>query len=163
MAVPKREFREGRYVFKVMSDDIWRRIAVSAEATLEQLGDIISASVDFDDDHLDRFTYTNQIGLTFHAFHPCLEDVNLHTDEVKVGELLLQLGSKLNYLFDFGDNWHFKIVLEVVETEKKESELGKLSGKVTKRNQPKRKNKKRPIGEILESHGQAPEQYPDFY
>jgi hypothetical protein len=55
-----------------------------------------------------------------------------------IGDGFLWEGATLTYVFDFGDNWKFHLVLERIE--------------------PGKPKQKKPI--LLESHGQAPEQYP---
>ncbi len=65
-------------------------------------------------------------------------DEGPYTNEVHIGELPLQPGQSLKLVYDFGDNWQFDVKLESVEP-------------------LPRKAKTR----ILESHGKAPEQYPD--
>lgn len=70
LAVSKHEFRSGVYIFKVSLGKIWRRIAISSQMTLADLSGLILKSVDFDSDHLDRFTYKNQIGRTVEISHP---------------------------------------------------------------------------------------------
>jgi hypothetical protein len=65
-----------------------------------------------------------------------LSDV-LVTTEVRVGELPLQPGDKMIFLFDFGDNWEFDVQLEEI--------------------QPPNAKIKKP--KILERRGEAPSQY----
>jgi hypothetical protein len=62
LAVPNREFRSGRHIFKVSLGKVWRRIAISGEATLADFRDRILDSVDFDPDCLDSFLY-RRVGL----------------------------------------------------------------------------------------------------
>jgi hypothetical protein len=67
----------------------------------------------------------------------------------------------MEYLYDFGDSWLFSVVLEAVESEAEpEPPEGFQKIKATK---AKKTNHKPPkvLGEIIESHGKAPEQYPD--
>jgi Plasmid pRiA4b ORF-3-like protein len=98
--------------------------------------------LDFDNDHLDMFTYTDLIGHTENVSHPYSED-EISTDEVQIGDIPLRIGSLMQYLFDFGDCWRFNILLENIEEDGLVTNLGSSSGK------------------ILESHGKAPKQYPD--
>lgn len=58
----------------------------------------------------------NQHGVIKKNFHYyCRED--LSSDEILIGELNLQIGSEMIYLFDFGDSWRFHIVLEKLDPE----------------------------------------------
>lgn len=131
--------REGVFVFKVSLGKIWRRIAIPSSLSLDDLSYAILDAVDFDNDHLYQFTYRNQLGRKVEVGHPYMEDI-LSSDEVCVGDLPLQVGEAMEYLFDFGDNWEFNVVLESIEPGK------------AKLKKPK----------LLESHGKAPEQYPNW-
>ena len=147
-------FTPERHIFKVSLGKIWRRIAVSGEAPLSYLGDLILSSVNFDSDHLDCFTYRNVLGRQVQVVHPYMDEGELFTDEVTVGSLPLVVGSTLEYLFDFGDRWEFQLQLEKIEPAPAQ---GFAKVKTKKRG----KAKKVSIGEIIEAHGEAPEQYPD--
>jgi len=128
----------GIYIFKVTWHQIWRRIAISSDMTLWDLSQLILQSVDFDSDHLDLFAYKNRLGLTLQAFHPYLER-SPSTDETKIVDLPLEVGSVMEYLFDFGDNWEFQLLLEEIKPEVRIL-----------------------YGEMIGSQGKAPEQYPDW-
>lgn len=158
LLVPSTEFRPGRYIFKVSLGKAWRRIAMSGEATLADFSSLILDSVDFDHDHLDQFTVKTSTGRVLEITHPYAEG-DLSTDEVKIGSLPLQVGGAMEYLFDFGDCWEFQIVLEGLEPAA-DSEPPKGFQKVKKTKTAKRKKSKL-LGEILEAHGEAPEQYPE--
>ncbi len=158
LVLPSSEFRTDRHIFKVSLGKIWRRIAVSGEATLADLSAYILSSVEFDSDHLDSFTYTNEMGRKVEVLHPYADggffsaEESLHTDEVKIGSLPLSEGSVMEYLFDFGDCWRFQVQLEKIEPAPNPTQ-----SKPTKK---KAKRKKATVGEILEVHGESPEQYP---
>jgi len=137
--LPAPEHQTGTYIFKVSLDQIWRRLAISSEATLEDLGDLIRQSVGFDSDHLDMFSFKDAIGHTVEVFHPRDDWADgASTNAVKVGDLPLKPGLMMTYLFDFGDNWKFSVLLEEIQPDL-----------------PKRRS-----NPILEVHGKAPEQYP---
>lgn len=137
--LPKSEPGTGVYVFKVSLHNIWRRIAISSELTLWDLSQLILQSVDFDSDHLDMFSYKNQLGRTVRAVHPYMDD-SPTTEEVKIGDLPLVEGSTMKYVFDFGDHWEFQLQLEEIN----------------------RDDLRPDFGEIIASKGKAPEQYPDY-
>ncbi|PSN11481.1 hypothetical protein C7293_24140 [filamentous cyanobacterium CCT1] len=158
LLVPRTEFRPGRHIFKVSLGKVWRRIAMPGEATLADFSSLILDSVEFGHDHLDQFTVRTSTGRVLEITHP-YADGDLSTDEVKIGNLPLQVGGAMEYLFDFGDCWEFQIVLESIEPESDpESPAG--FQKIKKTKTAKRKKSKLP-GEILEAHGKAPEQYPE--
>lgn len=139
LVMPKTPLREGTHIFKVSLGPVWRRIAINGKQPLITLADAILASVEFDNDHLHEFSYTNRFGITERVSHPYLDEAELVSSEVLVGEAPISIGGRMTFLFDFGDNWEFDVLLETVE--------------------PKRIRQRY---KILETHGEAPEQYPDW-
>ena len=136
MKSPKKEPQFGVHVFKVSLGKAWRQIAIKGDIDLHTFGDVIVQAFEFENDHLHEFSYKNQHGLIEKIFHhECGED--LSSDEVLIGELNLQIGSEMIYLFDFGDSWRFHIVLEALD--------------------PEGIKLKKPV--ILKKHGEAPAQY----
>jgi len=163
LAVPQLAFNSGRHIFKVAiarRPSVWRRIAVSGEATLDVLSSLILASVGFDSDHLDQFTYRNELGRKVRISHPYAED-DASTNEIKLGSLPLSPGSAMEYLFDFGDNWEFDLVLEAIEPEAETAPAPTIQGgrKIARKRAATSRQK---LGEILESHGPSPTQYPEL-
>ena len=138
IALPKIEQKQGIFIFKVSWHQIWRRIAISSDLTLWDLSQLILRSVDFDSDHLDMFSYKNPVGKTVRIVHPYMDESPC-TEEVEIGALPLQVGSVMEYLFDFGDNWEFQLELEEIRSDARPD-----------------------YGEIIASHGEAPPQYPDW-
>ncbi|NEQ55550.1 MAG: plasmid pRiA4b ORF-3 family protein, partial [Leptolyngbya sp. SIO3F4] len=155
LEIPRAPFRAGRYIFKVSLGKIWRRIAISGEATLAALSGLILESVGFDSDHLDQFIFTNEVGRKVFVTHP-YADGDLVTTEVAIGSLPLSEGSTMEYVFDFGDWWEFTVQLEAIESP--ELNTGLQKAKKAKGRRPSQKS----VGEILERHGKSPEQYPDY-
>jgi hypothetical protein len=165
-----------RHIFKVWLGSVWRRIAIDADATLYDLAELILASVDFENDHLHQFTYSVPGGRKMEVGHPALQTTRLSSDQIQIGDMGLQIGSEIEFLFDFGDCWEFRIQLEgfaPATTTDKESktrtsrsqQAKKTSGikaKAQKAQAKKRNPARHPVGEILESHGTAPPQYPDW-
>jgi hypothetical protein len=135
LEVPCLEPREGMFIFRVSLRKVWRLIAMPSDATLEDLASWILDSVGFDDDHLFEFTYRDRLGAECSIHHPQMDE-GPWADEVNVGELPLEPGQTMTFVFDFGDYWKFTVKLERVEP---------------------RGARKRP--RILERHGKAPQQY----
>jgi hypothetical protein len=135
----QRAHQTGVFQFKVSLGKTWRRIAISSEATLDDLSYAILGSVNFDNDHLHCFEYKNSLGVTRQINHDAMDEPPF-SSEVSVGDLPLAPGDQMKYTFDFGDNWQFQILLE---------EIG-----------PPDKKMKRP--RVIESHGKAPKQYRDW-
>jgi hypothetical protein len=139
LSLPEPEFQDGTYIFKVSLGRIWRRIAIPAKHDLESLSDSIRGAFEFDDDHLYAFYYKNRFGARASVHHPYMDEPPFTTD-VQVGDLPLQPGATMTYLYDFGDHWEFDVQLERID--------------------PVDLRLKKP--RILETHGRAPEQYSDW-
>jgi hypothetical protein len=140
LELPEAAFADGLYVFKVsLGAKLWRRIAIPARLTLDDLSYAVLRAYDFDDDHLYCFSYRDRFGVTVRVNHPYMEEPP-STDEVAVGELPLRPGAALEYLFDFGDQWRFEVRLERIDPP--DARLSK----------PK----------LLEERGAAPPQYPNL-
>jgi hypothetical protein len=139
LELPEAEERRGTFIFRVsLGKDIWRRIALPADDSLDDLAGWILDSVDFDSDHLYEFICRNRMGATVAIVHPEMDE-EPRTDEVSVGDVPLVPGQSMQFHFDFGDDWRFDVKLERIE--------------------PPGAKMKAPA--ILEKHGEAPEQYPD--
>ena len=117
MRLPTWEFRPGVYCFKVSLGSIWRRIALPADASLEDLAWAILSSVNFDDDHLYQFSYQNRFGTIERVNHSYMDE-GPYTGERRIGDLPLRIGQAMVFLFDFGDNWEFGVTLEEVDETK---------------------------------------------
>jgi hypothetical protein len=110
---------QGRYTFKVQLDmsgpTVWRRIELSHAHTLLDLHEAILQSVGFQDDHLFAFFMDNK------PFSPNRFVSNHEPDyppasEARIGELNLETGARFLYIFDYGDNWQFSILVESIDT-----------------------------------------------
>ncbi|MFP4323824.1 MAG: IS1096 element passenger TnpR family protein [Anaerolineales bacterium] len=132
---PKIPEREGTHVFKVSLGKSWRRIAINADNPLDFLANAILQAFKFDNDHLYRFEYRNRLGMWEVINHPYMDEPPF-TSIVTVGQLPVQVGQGLTYLFDFGDHWEFDVLFESFDPE-------------TDTPSPK----------VIETHGRAPKQY----
>lgn len=138
---------KGVFVIKVSlpsrrgSARIWRRLAVPHDCTLDDLASVILMAFDFDDDHLYEFQYRDPLGNEQVFNHPRSDDPPF-TDEVSLGELNPPPKTKMVFLFDYGDNWEFMITFEKIDPPGSHGKTGRPT--------------------LIESHGEAPEQYPDF-
>jgi len=139
LVIPEAEFQDGIHVFKVSLGRIWRRIAIPAKMVLDTFSSSILDAFDFDYDHLYMFSYRNRFGMLEHINHPYADEPP-YASEVLIGELSLKPGTAMRYLYDFGDNWEFAVKLECID--------------------PADETIKGPV--MLESHGEAPEQYPEW-
>lgn len=130
-------YESGDYIFTVyLYSDVWRRIAISSENTLYNLHNIIQKAFKFNDDHLYDFSIERE-GFNDIKYYSLMGDTGPFVDEACIGRLGLRVGSRMIYLFDYGDSWKFHIILYSIE--KKDKLL---------------KNPK-----VVESFGKAPRQY----
>lgn len=133
-------FIGGRYSIKVsLSRKLYRTIAIGASATLEDLHLAIQEAYKFDDDHLYAF-YMDGKAWSDAGFYDRRGERGPFTDEVRLGELNLYAGKQFLYLFDFGDCWEFKVLVQKIEQQMPEPDKAS----------------------IVEEKGEAPEQYMDY-
>ncbi|ADG05594.1 IS1096 element passenger TnpR family protein [Kyrpidia tusciae] len=131
-----RGFQNGIYVFQVsLSRSCWRTIAVSARHTVEDLHRAIQRAYRFGDDHLYSFFLDGKKWSSQSVNSP-YSDQGPYANEVLIGELNLLLGQRILYLFDYGDEWTFDVLLREIRP----------GGDLVK-------------PEIIETRGEAPDQY----
>jgi hypothetical protein len=131
---------EGVYLFRVsLSGSVWRKIELSSGHTLLDFHNAIQAAYKFDSDHLYSF-FMDGIPWSDEKFTSPYEDEGPYADEVRIGELGLVKGQTFLYLFDYGDEWRFRVTLEEI-----------------RHDQPHPKSPR-----IVERKGGSPEQYPKY-
>ncbi len=137
-----RIYQAGKYVFKIWPEaypKVWRRIEISDQHTLEELHLMIQKVFEFDNDHLYSFFPDGNFRSKV-VYEDPRGEMGMSAEEVTMGELHLQEGRVMSYLFDYGDEWRFYLQLEKIEK-------GKMPLSTPR---------------LLESKGKAPEQYPDW-
>jgi hypothetical protein len=119
LTFPPPAFQNGVFILKVSlgQDEMWRQLAVPSHLSLDELAGAILTAVNFDFDHLYRFTYANRFGASKAVECP---DISEHpegplTTEVRLGDLPLQVGQSMTFIYDFGDWWEFDIKLEQIK------------------------------------------------
>lgn len=93
----------------VTKPPVWRRLEVPADLDLGQLHEVIQTAMGWQDCHLHVFSD----GGTDYG----LPDPELgHADErtIRLSQLLADVGDRLHYLYDFGDDWEHDITLEKI-------------------------------------------------
>ena len=95
LTIAEPEFRDGTYYFKVSLGKPWRRIAIPAKSDLDDLAECIIRAFDFDGDHLYGFRFVARDGHQLRVEHPEIDDAEVRTDELAIGELPLNLQPKL--------------------------------------------------------------------
>lgn len=136
-------FTDGIYTFKVSLSNgtTWRKVALSAKNSMEDLHKIIIQAFQFDDDHLYSFFMDGKLWSDICIVSPDDDYGHTHATHVQIGKMSLFIKQKFLYLFDYEAEWVF--VVEVDEIEEGLNELVKpfVSG----------------------AEGAAPQQYGDFY
>ena len=145
------------FIFKVALSgrkSIWRKIAIKANQTLDDLHETIYDAFDRDDEHLYSFFFPKKSGKMNlrKIYDESVEytspymfkgpgafdlDDQENAADTKINTLKLKKGKVFYYLFDFGDEWWHEITVE--ETDAK-AEKGKYP-------------------RVLEQKGKSPPQY----
>ncbi|MEB3070040.1 plasmid pRiA4b ORF-3 family protein [[Mycobacterium] vasticus] len=98
---------------------LWRRLELPSDLMLDEVHQILQTAFGWTDSHLHQFGS----GPSYHGpdteYYLCpfmVEDGEdgVPEDEVRLDELLVDVGDKLFYVYDFGDNWRHVIQLEAV-------------------------------------------------
>ena len=88
---------------------IWRRVRVPSSLDLAQLHQVIQISMGWENCHLHSFVQEKRGAEKRGRFsYLQIED----EEQVTLGETLKREGSRLGYLYDFGDGWRHEIRLE---------------------------------------------------
>ncbi len=122
-----------------LGEPVTRTLALSTDKALVALHRLIRQAFEWDDGHLYSFwldgRYWGSQDREYTApFEP--EERGASSAEVRIDRLGLKLGQRIAYVYDFGDEWRVALTL-------RESRQGGKTG-------------------ILDRHGEAPPQYPDW-
>lgn len=99
--------------------EIWRRFVVPADIPLARLHDVLQAVMGWLDCHLHLFRFRSG---NFGVPDPDFEDDT--QDELKKQlHQLVEVGDEFVYAYDFGDDWHHRVVVEAVVERKAHREL----------------------------------------
>lgn len=95
---------------------IWRRLVLRPDLTLAELHEVIMVAFAWEDCHLHEFRVGGPRGT---AYGPPSDDFDfgepsLNEADYTIGDLLSREQEKIDYIYDFGDNWDHQIVLEKV-------------------------------------------------
>lgn len=98
---------------------IWRRLELASDLFLDDVHEIMQAAFGWTDSHLHRFGcgpayYSRQTEYYLCPFSVDEGEEGVPEDEVRLDEVLVDVGDKLFYAYDFGDDWQHLIRLEAV-------------------------------------------------
>lgn len=140
------------YIFKThlfRDKKISRGIEIKENTNLYKLAEAIIGAYDFDFDH--AFGFFSTVGERYfdskrkYELFADMENEDIEptgagsVKKTRIGEVWKNIGDKMLFLFDYGDNWLFVV------------ELGDFGAVKPKTKYPR----------ILKKSGQAPEQYPE--
>jgi len=93
---------------------VWRRIQVAGDTSLGDLHYIVQAAMGWGNDHLHAFQVGNVEYATLEG-DQAVTSVGVKDEwNAQVGKVLLAVGSKAQYEYDFGDSWKHDIVVEKI-------------------------------------------------
>jgi Plasmid pRiA4b ORF-3-like protein len=137
------EFNPNIFVFKISVGKAWRRLAIPGIWNLEGVASVILEAFEFEDvNHLYAFNLISSSGCPVSVVHEYAEFGIAKAYQVRVGDLPLMPGMRIDFNFDFGDDWHFDLLLESIVP----------LDEATMRN---------PEVKQIGSRGKAPQQYSD--
>ena len=133
------------HVFRAsLSPRLYRDFEVSSTDKLDELAGVIVQYFGFDFDHAFGF-YSKLTGNVFESpvqyelFADMGESEARSVKRTRIVDAFPKVGAKMTFLFDYGDNWQFRI--EVIGRNRKEPGIS--------------------YPRLLKAIGPAPEQYPD--
>lgn len=119
---PLKDASDKTLVLKIQMKDVtkppmWREVEVPADYNFEQLHEVIQEVMGLEDYHLWQFgikAYDDSlvIGLEKDDDDPYsmgIEDATHEADETSITQFLQHKGDKLEYVYDFGDDWIFTV------------------------------------------------------
>ncbi len=104
-----KEILQFRLTLEHIRPTVWRRILVPDDCTLARLHKIIQAVMDWQDYHLHDFTIE---GRAYGDPEVDEEDRLVDDRTVRLRNLDLAIGDRIEYAYDFGDNWQHVLELE---------------------------------------------------
>lgn len=96
---------------------LWRRLELASDLFLDQVHEIIQAAFGWTDSHLHHFGsgpghYGPETEHYLCPFQVEEGETGIPEEDVRLDEVLVDVGDKLFYDYDFGDDWQHTIKLE---------------------------------------------------
>lgn len=117
---PQRQVITVRVDLHEATPPIWRRLELRSDLSLAEVHEVIQVAFDWADYHLWRFAAGGHPFDLDAQLFLCPFDVEegeengLPAGDVRLGELLQERGDRLGYVYDYGDDWDLRIVVESV-------------------------------------------------
>jgi len=97
-----------RFLLSDIEPKIWREVVVEGNTKLDFLHQIIQSLFMWEDSHLHQFVFKGK----YYGSADLLENDDVTEESnIEVGSLLVKVGDKLNYEYDFGDGWNIEVKL----------------------------------------------------
>lgn len=117
-----------RYIFRIelqyTEPPIWRQLSIAANATFYNLHRAIQALFDWDNDHCHTFQIRKGRSIQS-SIGPDDEYDDLSEYDTPLAEIFKRKGSKIHYVYDFGDSWTH-LVTQEGKVPAKKSETGPI-------------------------------------
>jgi len=111
---------KGKAVYQIkitlenVQPSIWRRVQVLSDCTLAQLHRVIRAVMAWEDYHLHQFTIKRRLYSLPNPEDADYERKVIDERRVRLNKVVSQVGTRFDYHYDFGDNWHHDLLLEAI-------------------------------------------------
>ncbi|WP_232668266.1 plasmid pRiA4b ORF-3 family protein [Pseudonocardia sp. TRM90224] len=98
---------------------LWRRLELASDMLLSELHTVLQITMGWTDNHLHRFSsgasiYDQHSESYLMQFEVDEGQPGVPEDEVRIDELLVDVGDRITYGYDFGDGWMHTVKLEAV-------------------------------------------------
>lgn len=100
-----------KITLRTVKPPVWRRIVVKSDATLGELAAILEAAMGWLGGHLHVFDVD---GTRYGVPDPDWGMDDLDENRFRLGDVLLKVGSKMRWDYDFGDGWEHDVVVEAI-------------------------------------------------
>ncbi|MDN5859846.1 MAG: plasmid pRiA4b ORF-3 family protein, partial [Pseudonocardia sp.] len=98
---------------------LWRRLELASDMLLSELHPVLQVAFGWTDSHLHRFSsgtsiYDRSVEAYLMPYEVEEGEAGVPEAEVRLDELLVDVGDRLTYGYDFGDDWMHAVRLEAV-------------------------------------------------
>jgi hypothetical protein len=100
-----------KIVLKGIKPPVWRRVLVSGDSTISFLHEIVQSAMGWCNCHLHQFLIRGkEYGVSYEGGVHFADD----PDKIKLSDFQLRPPERLEYVYDFGDNWEHNISVEKI-------------------------------------------------
>jgi len=107
---PGKEIYQIKVTLLRTAPPIWRRLLVPADLTLAGLHDLLQLTMGWTNSHMHEFQFRGQCYGPTHPNGGVADAIDER--KARLNQLLVRVGAKIVYVYDFGDGWEHAIVLE---------------------------------------------------